>query len=86
MHVANVLLVTAVYVKMKLGDNTWNNERLLLVKKKRPIYIYIYIYIYIIAISSPFFTALQCINNLKTQRSPKTTLNLENLNLLKKSI
>ena len=31
---SNALLVTAVYVKMKLGDNTFNNERLPLVKTK----------------------------------------------------
>ena len=32
------------------------------------------------------FTALQYINNLETQRSPKTTLNLENIILKKNSI
>ena len=31
---SNALLVTAVHVKMKLGDNTLNNERLSLVKTK----------------------------------------------------
>ena len=31
---SNALLVTAVHVKMKLGDNTLNNERLSLVMMK----------------------------------------------------
>ena len=26
----------------------------------------------------PYFAALPCINNLETQRSPETTVNLEN--------
>ena len=30
LHIPHVLLVTAVHVKMKVGDNTLNNERLLL--------------------------------------------------------
>ena len=34
---SNALLVTAVHVKMKLGDNTLNNERLSLVTTKLPI-------------------------------------------------
>ena len=34
---------------------------------------------------SPYFTALQYINNLETQRSPKTTLDLENT-ILKKNL
>ena len=33
----NALLATAVHVKMKLGDNTLNNERLSLVMMKLPI-------------------------------------------------
>ena len=32
LHISNALLVTAVHVKMKLGDNNLNNERLSLVK------------------------------------------------------
>ena len=32
--IANALLVTAVHVKMKLGDNALNNERLSLVMTK----------------------------------------------------
>ena len=36
-HISNSLLVTAVHVKMKLGDNTLNNERLSLVITKLPI-------------------------------------------------
>ena len=34
---SNALLVTAIHVKMKLGDNTLNNERLSLVMTKLPI-------------------------------------------------
>ena len=34
---SNVLLVTVVHVKMKLGDNALNNERLSLVKTNVPI-------------------------------------------------
>ena len=30
LHIPHALLVTAVHVKMKVGDNTLNNERLLL--------------------------------------------------------
>ena len=37
MHISNAFLVTAVHVKMKLGDNTLNNERLSLVMTKLPI-------------------------------------------------
>ena len=56
-----------------------NNERLSLVKTKLPIKN--------LANCNPYFTALQYINNLETQRSPKTTvnpLNLENLIFFKK--
>ena len=34
---SNALLVTAVHVKMKLGDNFLNNKRLLLLMTKLPI-------------------------------------------------
>ena len=34
LHTSNALLVIAVYVKMKLGDNTLNNERLSLLTRK----------------------------------------------------
>ena len=34
---SHALLVTAAYVKMKLGDNALNNERLSLVMTKLPI-------------------------------------------------
>ena len=37
LHMSNALLVTAVHVKMKLGDNALNNERLSLVITKLPI-------------------------------------------------
>ena len=36
-HMSNALLVTVVHVKMKLGDNALNNERLSLVITKLPI-------------------------------------------------
>ena len=36
LHISNSLLLTAVHVKMKLGDNTFNNERLSLVMTKLP--------------------------------------------------
>ena len=68
---SNALLVTVVHVKMKLGDNALNNERLSLVITKLPI-------------KSPYFTALQCINNLETKRSYKRKVNLKNLKFLKK--
>ena len=64
---SNALLLTVVHVKMKLGDNALNNERLSLVMKKLPIN------------CSPYFTALQCINNLETKRSYKRKVNLKNL-------
>ena len=58
---SNALLVTAVHVKMKLGDNTLNNERLSLVMMKLPIKK--------LTNCSPYFTALEYINNLETKRS-----------------
>ena len=36
LHISNAVLVTAVHVKMKLGDNALNNERLLFVDTKFP--------------------------------------------------
>ena len=71
-HISNALLVTAVHVKMKLGDNTLNNEGLSLVKIKFPMKNY-----RIVALN---FTALQYIN---PQRSPKKTFNLRKFNFLK---
>ena len=68
---SNALLVTAVHVKMKLGDNALNNERLPIKK---------------VANCSRYFNALQCINNLETKRSYKRKVNLKNLKFLKKSI
>ena len=77
---SNALLVTVVRVKMKLGDNALNNERLSrftcdneTADKK-------------VTSCSPYFTALQCINNLETKRSYKRKVNLKNLKFLKKSI
>ena len=57
---SNALLVTVVHVKMKLGDNALNNERFSLVITKLPIKK--------VTICSPYFTALQCINNLETKK------------------
>ena len=62
LHISNALLVTAVHVKMKAGDNTLNNERLSLVNTK------------ILANCSPYFTALQYINNLETKSYTKGRL------------
>ena len=54
---------------MKLGDNTLNNERLTFVNTKfQP---------KILANCSPYFTALQYINNLETKRSLRK-VNLKN--------
>ena len=75
---SNALLVTVVHVKMKLGDNALNNERLSLVITKLPIKK--------VTNCSPYFTVLQCINNLETRRSYKRKVNLKNLKFLKKSI
>ena len=50
-HISNALLFTAVHVKMKLGDNTLNNERLLFVGTKFPPKK--------LANCSPYFNALQ---------------------------
>ena len=55
-----------------------NNEKFSLVNTKLPIKK--------LANCSPYFTALQYINHLETRRSPKTTLNLENVKFLKRSI
>ena len=51
---------------MKLGDNTLNKEGLSLVKTKLPMKK--------IANCSPYFTTLQYVNDLETQRSPQKTL------------
>ena len=68
---SNALLVTVVHVKMKLRDNALNNERLSLVITKLPIKK--------VTNNSPYFTALQDINNLETKRSSKRKINLKNL-------
>ena len=75
---SNALLVTAVHEKMELRDNALNNERLSLVTTKLPIKK--------VANCSRYFTALQCINNLKTKRSYKRKVNLKNRKFFKKSI
>ena len=77
---SNALLVTVAHVKMKLGDKArqaLNNERLSLVITKLPIKNYN---------CSPYFTALQCINNLETKRSYKRKVNLKNIKFKKNSI
>ena len=72
------MLAIVVHENMKLGHNTLNNERLTLVTTKfLPKYW---------RICSPYFTALQYINNLETKRSYKRKVNLKNLKFLKKSI
>ena len=65
-------IVTAVHAKMKLGDNTLNNERLLLVMAK--------LLIKKLTNCSPYFTVLQYINNLETKRSYKRKINLRIFN------
>ena len=64
-------LVTVVHVKMKLGDNALNNERFSLVITK--------LLIKKVTNCSPYFTALQYIDNLETKRSYKMKVNLKNL-------
>ena len=72
---SNALLVSVVHVKMKLGDNALNNERLSLVITTLPIKK--------VTNCSPYFTALQCNNNLETERSYKRKVNLKDLKLKK---
>ena len=72
------LLAIVMHENMKLGDNTLNNERLSLVNTK--------ISDKMLANSSPYFTALQYINNLETKRSNKRTVNLKSLKFSKKFI
>ena len=72
------MLVIVVHENMKLGHNTLNNERLTLVNTK--------LSAKILANCSPYFTALQYINNLETKRLYKRKVNLKNLKFLKKSI
>ena len=66
------LLVTAVHVKMKLGDNALNNEMLSLCNDETSDKE--------VTNCSPYFTALQYLNNVKTKRSFKRKVNLKNLN------
>ena len=62
------MLAIVMRENMKLGDNTLNNERLTFVNTK--------ISAKILANCSPYFTALQHINNLETKRSYKRKVNL----------
>ena len=76
MHILNALLVTAVHVKIKLGENNLNNERLLLncndeTSDKK------------LTNCSSYFPALQCINNLETKRAYKRKVNLKNIEFSK---
>ena len=66
------MLAIVVHENMELGDNTLNNKHKISDK--------------ILANCSPYFTALQYINNLETKRSYKRKVNLKNLKFLKKSI
>ena len=61
---------------MELGDNTLNKWEALTCKHK--------ISDKIFANCSPYFTALQYINNLETKRSYKRKLNVKSINLKKK--
>ena len=72
------MLAIVMRENMKLGDNTLNDERLTFANTK--------ISAKILANCSPYFTALQYINNLETKRSYKRKVNLKNLKFLKKSI
>ena len=72
MHLTCAKMVAIVMRKnMKLGDNTLKDERLTFVNTK--------IYAKILANCSPYFTALQYINNLETKRSYKRKVHLKNL-------
>ena len=73
------LLAIVMHENMKLGDNTLNNERLSLVNTK-------FLTKLMLANSSPYFTALQYINNLETKRSYKRTVYLKILKFSKKFI
>ena len=64
------MLAIVVHENMKLGDNT--PEKLSLVNTKFPTKKLVN--------CSPYFTALQDINNFGTLRSYKMTVNLDNLN------
>ena len=59
------LLAIVVHENMKLGDNTFTCKHKISDK--------------MLANSSPYFTALQYINNLETKRSYKRKVNLKNL-------
>ena len=69
------MLAIAIRENMKLGDNTLNNERLTFVDK---------ISAKILANCSPYFTALQYINNLETKGPYKRKVNVKNLFFFKK--
>ena len=63
--------MTAVHVKMKLGDNALNNERLSFEMTKLPTKK--------VTNCSPYFTVLQYINNLENKMLYKKKVNLKNL-------
>ena len=66
------MLAIVVHENMKLGDNTPEWREALTISDKN------------LTNCSYYFTALIVINNLETQRSYKTTINLENLKFFKK--
>ena len=72
------MLAIVMRENMKLGDNTMNYERQTFVNTK--------ISAKILANCSPYFTALQYINNLETNRSYKRKANLQNPIFFKISI
>ena len=71
------MLAIVMRENMNLGDNTLNSERLTFVNK---------ISAKILVNLSPYFTALQYINDLETKGSYKRKVNLKNINFSKKSI
>ena len=73
------MLLAAVHVKIKLGDNTLEYEENFSCKQETSDKK--------LANRSPYFTALQYINNIETQTSPKTTFNFigKNLNFFQKN-
>ena len=76
LDILNALLVTAVHVKMKLGNNALQKWEALTFKHKISDK-------KLLANCSPYFTTLQYINNLETQRSYKRRLISRISNFLK---
>ena len=72
------MLTIVLLENMKLGDNILSNERLSSCKQT--------IFDEILVNCSPYFAALQYINNLETKRAYKKKVDLKNLKFSKKSI